>query len=80
MVKKKNAVTTMSFVNLELYFTCMKNRITNVALKIAIANARGKFSIPMSMNATATVTIVISINVPKITKYVLLGEMCPDMA
>ena len=37
MTRKKNAVPTNSFVSRLLYFTCMKNRMTSVALMIAIA-------------------------------------------
>ncbi len=51
-MRKKNAPPTTSFVSRLLYFTCMKNRMTSVALMIAIAIATGKFSTPRLMNAT----------------------------
>jgi hypothetical protein len=43
----------------------MKNRMTSVALVIAIAMATGKLNLPRLTNATATVTTVSTIRVAK---------------
>ena len=56
----------ISFVRLLLYFTCMKNRITSVAFRMAIDSATGKFSAPRLMNATDTVIAVSTMSDPKI--------------
>src|SRR5437762_12372398 len=78
--REKNAVPTITFVNLLPYFTCMKNSTTSVALTTAIVSATGKFRLPRLMNAAITVRIVHAINAPKIVRYVDFGEICPDIA
>jgi hypothetical protein len=66
MKRKKNAIPTNSLVRRLLYFTCMKNRITSVALVMAMPSATGKLNTPRFTNATATVTAVSTIRAPKI--------------
>src|SRR6476620_11431374 len=78
--RRKKAVPPIGFVSLLPYITCMKNRTTSVALKIAIVSATGKFRSPRLMNAASTVRIVHTISAPKIVKYVDFGEICPDIA
>ena len=56
MNRKKNAMPTNSFVSWLLYFACMKNRMTSVALVMAMPIATGKLNAPRLTNATATVT------------------------
>jgi len=65
IIRKKSAIPTTSFVRRLLYFTCMKNRTTSVALVTAIAIATGKLSEPRFTNATATVIAVSTISAPK---------------
>ena len=52
---RRTRVPQISFVSWLLYFTCMKNRMTSVALRMAMPSATGKFSGPRLMNATVTV-------------------------
>ena len=54
------------FVSVLLYFACMKNRMTSVALVIAMPIATGKFRAPKLWVATSTVRIVSTISDPKI--------------
>jgi hypothetical protein len=56
---------TIIFVRRLLYFTCMKNRMTSVALVMAMPSATGKLSEPRWMKATPTVIAVRIINAAK---------------
>ena len=53
--------TTILVIRL-LYFTCMKNSTTSVALVMAMPIATGKFADPRLMNATPTVAAVNTIS------------------
>ena len=52
------AAATTSQVNRGLYLTCMKKRITRVALTTAMPRATGVLRAPKSCSATQTVTRV----------------------
>ena len=65
MKRKKKAVPTNSLVSRLLYFACMKNRMTSVALVMAMPIATGKLKDPRLTNATATVMAVPTISAAK---------------
>jgi hypothetical protein len=55
---QKKAATSVSFVSRELYFTCMKNKITSNIFVTAMASATTVFIAPRSMNETYVVNAV----------------------
>jgi len=56
---------TVIFVRRLLYFTCMKNSTTSVALVMAMPMATGKLNDPRLTNATPTVAAVNTISAEK---------------
>ena len=58
IASQKKAATMTRRVKPGLYLTCMKKRITRVALHTAMASAATVFMGPKSLNATAVVTAV----------------------
>jgi len=68
IASQKKAATMTTRVKPGLYLTCMKKRITKVALHTAMASAATVFIGPRSLNATAVVSAVSAMRVKKTRK------------
>ena len=65
MASHRKAAPTTSWVSRLLYFTCMKNRMTSVALKTAMPRATTALNGPKSWVAAQTVRNSPTIKMPK---------------
>src|SRR5579862_759683 len=78
IASQKKPATTAARVRLLLYLTCMKNRMTSEALKMAMARATTVFhGEGISNVATHVVSPVRPIRSAKMTKYTFCGTTCP---